>query len=89
MKLPEHAPSTFDRVSTREELFQVLKLLGGFEEPQNVELASEFNLLASLETEPTVFPAEPAEELSASEEQFLMEVETFDSLLHGKVQRVN
>ena len=89
MKLPEYAPSTSDRVSTREELFQVLKLLGGFEEPQSIEPALESDLFASLETEPTLFPAEPAEELSASEEQFLMEVETFDSLLHGKVQRIN
>lgn len=88
MKLPEYAPSASDRISTREELFQVLDLLGGFEEPQSTEPASIYDLLACLETEPTVFPAEP-DEFSASEERFLMEVETFNSLLGGKAERIN
>lgn len=88
MKLPEYAPSASDRISTREELFQVLELLGGFEEPQSTEPASTYDLLACLETEPTVFPAEP-DEFSASEERFLMEVDTFNSLLGGKAERIN
>lgn len=91
MKLPEYAPSASDRISTREELFQaleVLELLGGFEEPQSTEPALNYDLLAYLETEPTVFPAEP-DEFSASEERFLMEVETFNSLLGGKAERIN
>lgn len=88
MKLPEYAPSTSDRISTREELFQVLELLGGFEGPESNEPASSDDLLACLETEPTVFPAEP-DEFSASDERFLMEVETLNSLLCGKAERIN
>ena len=88
MKLPEYAPSASDRISTREELFQVLELLGGFEEPQSTEPAATYDLLACLETEPPVFPAEP-DEFSASEERFLMETETFKSLLGGKAERIN
>ena len=89
MKLPEYAPSTPDRVSTREELFQVLQLLGGFEEAQTTEPVSECDLLACLETDPTALPGESPDELSASDEQFLMEVETFSSLFDGKGERIN
>ena len=67
MKLPEYAPSTSDRVSTREELFEVLELLGGFEEPQETELAQTSDLLACLEAEPTVSPVETLDEVSTSE----------------------
>ena len=86
MKLPEHAPTTSDRVSTREELFQVLELLGGFEEPQSTEPAPACDLLGCLETDSAAFPAELPDELS--EERFLMEVETFNSL-RGKAERIN
>jgi len=89
MKLPEYAPSTSDRVSTREELFQVLQLLGGFEEAQGTESASDYDLLSGLEIEPTVLPGESSDELSASDEQFLLEVETFNSLFNGKGERIN
>jgi hypothetical protein len=89
MKLPEYAPSTSDRVSTREELFQVLQLLGGFEEAQSTEPASDYDLLGGLETEPTALPGESPDELSASDEQFLMEVETFNSLFDRKGERIN
>jgi hypothetical protein len=91
MKLPEYAPSTSDRVSTREELYQVLQLLGGFDEAQSTEPTSDSDcdLLGCLETEPTVLPGESPDELSASDEQFLMEVETFNSLFEGKGERIN
>jgi len=89
MKLPEYAPSTSDRLSTREELFQVLQLLGGFEEAQATESATEYDLLACLETEPTALPGESPDELSLGDEQFLMEVETFKSLFDGKRERIN
>ena len=52
MKLPGGAPPKSDRISTREELFQVIELLGGFEESQFAELAQKAELLACLETEP-------------------------------------
>ena len=88
MKLPEYAPSS-DRVSTREELFEVLELLGGFDEPQETELARTRNLLACLDAEPTVSPAEILDEISTSEDRLLMEIEPFNSLLGAKAQRIN
>ena len=89
MKLPEYAPSTSDRVSTREELFEVLELLGGFKERQDTEPAQTSDLLACLEAEPTVSPAETLDEVSTSEERFLMEMEPFNSLLGRKTERIN
>jgi hypothetical protein len=89
MKLPEYAPSMSDRVSTREELFQVLELLGGFEEPQETELAQTCGLLACLEAEPAGSPVEILDEISASEDRILMEIEPFHSLLGSKAQRIN
>jgi len=91
MKLPEYATSTSDRASTREELFEVLELLGGFEQVQGNEAAPTCDLLASLEAEadPTVSPAEVLDEVGISEERFLMEMETFNSLLARKAERIN
>lgn len=89
MKLPEYAPSMSDRVSTREELFQVLELLGGFEEPREAELAQTCGLLACLEAEPTAPPAEILDEINTSEDRILMEMEPFHSLLGSKAQRIN
>ena len=89
MKLPEYAPSLSDRVSTREELFEVLELLGGFEQAQGTEAAPTCDLLASLEAEPTMSPAEFLDDASISEERFLMEMETFNSLLARKADRIN
>jgi hypothetical protein len=89
MKLPEYPPSTSDRVSTREELFEALELLGGFEKPQETELARTSDLLACLEAEPTVSPAEILDEVSTSEERFLMGMEYFNSLLGRKAERIN
>jgi hypothetical protein len=88
MKLPEYAPSTSDRTSTRQELFEVLELLGGFEEPEDTEPAQTQDLLASLEADPTVFPGEVDEAIS-SEERILLEVEPFNSLLSRKAERIN
>ena len=81
MKLPEYAPATSDRVSTREELFQILELLGGFEEA--------CELLARLEAEPTVSPAEILDQATTSEERLLLEIEPFSSLLDRKGERIN
>ena len=39
MKLPEYAPSMSDRVSTREELFEVLELLG-ITQPEAAEVVA-------------------------------------------------
>jgi hypothetical protein len=89
MKLPEYAPSMSDRVSTREELFQILELLGGFEGPPETQLAQTRDLLACLEEEPTASPAEILDEISASEDRILMEIEPFHSLLGSKAQRIN
>jgi hypothetical protein len=88
MKLPGWAPPKSDRLSTREELSQVLELLGGFEESQFAELAQKADLIASLETPDT--PSEILEELIASEERLLTEIDSFDSLLAArKAERIN
>lgn len=89
MKPLEYPPSTSDRVSTREELFEVLEMLGGFEEPQNTELAQTGDLFACLEADGTVFPAEMLDESITSEERLLMEIEPFNSLLVRKAERIN
>jgi hypothetical protein len=92
MKLPEYAPSMpsmLDRVSTREELFEVLEVLGGFEEPQDSELGQTGDLLASLEADRTMSPAELLDEVCTSEERLLMEIEPFNSLLSRKAERIN
>lgn len=89
MKLPEYAPSTSDRVSTWEELFEVLELLGGFEEPEEAEAAQTGDLLACLEAEPTISPAEILDQIYTGEDRFLMEIEPFNSLLGTKAERIN
>jgi hypothetical protein len=89
MKPPEYTPSTSDRVSTREELLEVLEMLGGFEEPQDTELAQTRDLLACLEADGTVFPAESLDEDISSEERLLMEIEPFNSFLVRKAGRIN
>ena len=89
MKLPEYAPSASDRVSTREELYEVLELLGGFEEIEGTEPAPPCDLLACLEAEPTVTPAEILDQVTASEEGLLLEIEPFSSLLERKAGRIN
>jgi hypothetical protein len=87
MKLPEYALSTSDRVSTREELFEVLELLGGFDEPHGSELAESGDLLPCLETDLTASPSGIFEELRTTE--VLMELEPFESLLGRKSERIN
>jgi hypothetical protein len=89
MKLPEYAPSMSDRVSTREELFEVLELLGGFEEVQATEPNPTPDLFACLEAEPTVSTAEILDQVSNSEESLLLEIEPFSSLLARKAERIN
>lgn len=88
MKLPGCAPPKSDRISTREELFQVIELLGGFEESKRAELAQRDDLMACLETEPDT-PSEILEELIASEERLLTEIDSFGSLLARKAERIN
>jgi len=87
MKLPEYAPSTSDRASTREELFEVLELLGGFDQPQDTEFAQTSELLASLEA--TVSTVEILDAVTTSEEQLLIEIGAFNSLLERKAERIN
>ena len=89
MKLPEYAPATADRVSTREELFLVLELLGGFDEVQGTEPGPTCDLLTCLEAEPTVSPAEMLDQVTSSEERLLLEIEPFSSLLDRKAERIN
>jgi hypothetical protein len=89
MKLPEYAPATADRVSTREELFQVLELLGGFEEVQGTEPDTTSDLFTCLEAEPTVTPVEILDQVTTSEERLLLEIEPFSSLLDRKAERIN
>lgn len=89
MKLPEYAPATPDRISTREELFEVLEMLGGFEEPQDSELESTCDLLACLDTDPTVAAREMLEADTSNEERLLMEIEPFRVLRGAKAPRIN
>lgn len=89
MKLPEYAPPMSDRVSTREELFEVLELLGGFEELQGTEAAQTCDLLGSLEVEAAVSPAEFLGDDSSTDDRFVMEMESFNSLLGRKAERIN
>jgi hypothetical protein len=89
MKQPEYAPSTFDRVSTREELFEVLELVGGFEDLRDTDLDQTGDLLASMEGNQTASPGEILEELCTSEERLLLEIEPFNSLLSRKAERIN
>lgn len=89
MKVPEYAPSISDRASTREELFEVLELLGGFEEPQDTELVQTGDLLGSLESDATMSPAEILDDVISSEERVLMEIEPFNTLLCRKAERIN
>jgi len=89
MKLPEYPLATPDRVSTREELFQVLELLGGFEEVQGSEPVPACELVARLEAEPTVSPTEILDQVTTSEERLLLEIEPFSSLLDRKAERIN
>jgi hypothetical protein len=88
MKLPEYAPPMSDRVSTREELFEVLELLGGFEEVQSTEAAQTCDLLGGLEGDPTVSPEFFGDDI-ATDEQFVGEMEHFNSLLGRKAERIN
>ena len=78
MKLPGSARPKYDRISTREELFQVIELLGGFEESRFAELVQKADLIACLGTEPDA-PSEILEELIASEEGLLTEIDSFNS----------
>jgi hypothetical protein len=89
MKLPEYAPAAADRVSTREELFQVLELLGGFDEFQGAEPGPTCDVFTCLEAEPTVSPAEILDQVTTSEERLLLEIEPFSSLLDRKAERIN
>lgn len=90
MKLPEYASATPDRVSTREELFQVLELLGGFEEVQGAEQTPPAcDLSTCFEGEPTVSAGEILDQVTTSEERLLLEIEPFSTLLDRKAERIN
>lgn len=82
-------PITSDRVSTREELFQVLELLGGFEEVQGTEARPTSDLFSCMEAEPSLSPAEILDQVTTREERLLLEIEPFSSLLDRKAERIN
>lgn len=89
MKLPEYAASGSDRASTREELFEVLEVLGGFGQPHETDLDQTGDLLSCLETDHAASPIEILEEV-CSDERLLMEIEPFNSLLSSrKAERIN
>jgi hypothetical protein len=90
MKLSQEEMYTAsDRISTREELCQVIKVLGGFEQPLDVELNQTTDLVACLEIEPPDELAELRNELSASEEQLVLETEPFQALRQRKSETIN
>lgn len=88
MKLPGNAPSASDRASTREELFQVLEVLGGFAEPHETELDETGELLACLEADQTASPTDIPEDV-CNEERLLLELEPFNSIFSRKAERIN
>jgi hypothetical protein len=89
MKPSEDMSSTPDRISTREELCQVLEMLGGLEQPQDIELDQTTDLAACLEAEASNELAELQSELSVSEEQLLLETEPFKALRQRKSETIN
>jgi hypothetical protein len=89
MRLPQNVPSNSDRTSTREELFEVIELLGGFDEPQGTDLAQTAGLLACLRSGIADSPAEIVNELTTSEEQVLLEMEPLTALMARKAEPVN
>jgi hypothetical protein len=89
MKLPEHSPSMSDRASTREELFEILELIGPVEEPQGIKQAPTCERFASLEANRAATATEILEDVGAGEERFFIDVESLDSLFGRKGQRIN
>ena len=90
MKLPNYAPVRSDRTSTREELFEVLEMLGGFEEPQDTELASTCDLFTSFGADPTISAAQILDGATSNEERLLMEMEPFITALRSTgAERIN
>jgi hypothetical protein len=89
MRLPQNVPSNSDRTSTREELFEVIELLGGFDEPQGTDLTQTPGLLACLKSGIADSPAEILGELSTSEEQVMLEMEPLAALMSRKAEPVN
>ena len=89
MKQPEYVAGSSDRISTREELFEVLEMLGGFEEPQDSEMESTCDLFRCLEADPTIMAADNLEADTSNEERLLMEIEPFTALRSPKAERVN
>jgi len=82
-KMMNDAPSS-DRLSTREELFQVIELIG-LEESADARL-SHLDLIADLQADASD-AVETMESLSEREEQLMLETEPFQS--HGKIERIN
>jgi hypothetical protein len=89
MRLPQNVPSNSDRISTREELFEVIEVLGGFDEPQGTDLAQTTGLLACLRSGVADSSAEILRELSNGEEQVLLEMEPLAALMSRKAEPVN
>jgi hypothetical protein len=56
---------------------------------QGTEPAPAYDLLACLEGEPTLSPAEILDQVTTSEERLLLEIEPFSSLLDRKAERIN
>lgn len=88
MKLPKCEPSRYDRIATREELFQVLELVGGFE-AQTTQTGPTRELLECLEGDSTAIALEILDELTSNEERLLREIEPFNSLRANKAGRIN
>jgi len=89
MRIPQDASSTSasDRISTREELCEVIELLGRFE--QTLDTEHRADLVARMEANPSDGFSEPAEGLTDDEAQLLLETEPLAAWHPRKSDRIN
>jgi hypothetical protein len=91
MRIPQDASSTAasDRVSTREELCEVIELLGRFEQALDTELTHTADLIARMEANLSDGFCEPVEELTDDEAHLLLETEQLVAWRPRKSDRIN
>ena len=87
MKSPKHEFERADRMATREELFQVLELLGGFE-AEAARMGSARERLEGLGEDGTRFSG-MAEDWTASEEELFNGIGAFGVSTPSKIERIN
>ena len=91
MRNPQEGSSTSasDRVSTREELCEVIELLCCFEQALDAEFMHTADLIARMEANLSEGFSESAEGLTDDEAQLLLETEPFAAWHPRKGDRIN